>query len=93
MELTNHIILLGSAVVFVSVLASVVTARVGAPLLLVFLVMGMLFGEDGPGGITFDDIQLAHLLGNLALAVILFIAVTPLIVYNVVQLRKEQQIR
>ncbi|MTW20760.1 potassium/proton antiporter [Allochromatium palmeri] len=72
MELTNHIILLGSAVVFVSVLASVVTARVGAPLLLVFLVMGMLFGEDGPGGITFDDVQLAHLLGNLALAVILF---------------------
>ncbi|NVZ09183.1 potassium/proton antiporter [Allochromatium humboldtianum] len=72
MELTNHIILLGSAVVFVSVLASVVTARVGAPLLLVFLVMGMLFGEDGPGGIAFDDVQLAHLLGNLALAVILF---------------------
>lgn len=72
MELTNHIILLGSAVVFVSVLASVITARVGAPLLLVFLVMGMLFGEDGPGGIAFDDIQLAHLLGNLALAVILF---------------------
>jgi cell volume regulation protein A len=72
MELTNHIILLGSAVVFVSVLASVVTARVGAPLLLVFLVMGMLFGEDGPGGISFHDVQLAHLLGNLALAVILF---------------------
>ncbi|SDY06448.1 cell volume regulation protein A [Allochromatium warmingii] len=72
MELTNHIILLGSSVVFVSVLASVITARVGAPLLLVFLVMGMLFGEDGPGGIVFDDTQLAHLLGNLALAVILF---------------------
>ena len=72
MELTNHIILLGSAVVFVSVLASVITARVGAPLLLVFLVMGMLFGEDGPGGIAFNDTQLAHLLGNLALAVILF---------------------
>ena len=72
MELTNHIILLGSSVVFVSVLASVITARVGAPLLLVFLVMGMLFGEDGPGRIAFDDIQLAHLLGNLALAVILF---------------------
>jgi len=64
--------LLGASVVFVSVLASVVTARVGAPLLLVFLVMGMLFGEEGPGGIAFDDVQLAHLLGNLALAVILF---------------------
>ncbi|MBK1717541.1 potassium/proton antiporter [Thiocystis violacea] len=72
MDLTNQIILIGSLVLFVSVLASVVTSRLGAPLLLVFLVIGMLLGEDGPGGIAFGDIQLAHLLGSLALAIILF---------------------
>ncbi|NEX19917.1 potassium/proton antiporter [Thiorhodococcus mannitoliphagus] len=72
MELTNQIILIGAAVLFVSVLASVVTSRLGAPLLLVFLVIGMLLGVDGPGGIAFHDVQLAHLLGSLALALILF---------------------
>ncbi|EGV27877.1 sodium/hydrogen exchanger [Thiorhodococcus drewsii AZ1] len=72
MELTNQIILIASVALFVSVLTSVLTSRLGAPLLLVFLVMGMLLGEDGPGGIAFDDVQLSHLLGNLALAIILF---------------------
>ncbi|MBK1723938.1 potassium/proton antiporter [Thiocystis violacea] len=72
MELTNQIILIGSVVLLVSVLASVLTSRLGAPLLLVFLVIGMLLGADGPGGIQFDDVQLAHLFGSLALAIILF---------------------
>lgn len=72
MDPSSPIILIGAAVVFVSILASAMTARLGAPLLLVFLVMGMLFGAEGPGGIAFDDIELAHLLGTLALAVILF---------------------
>ncbi len=72
MDLTNQIILIGSLVLFVSVLASVLTNRLGAPLLLVFLVMGMLLGVDGPGGIAFDDVRLSHLLGSLALAIILF---------------------
>ncbi len=72
MELTTHIILLGSLVLLLSVLSSVVTARLGAPLLLVFLSLGMLLGEDGPGGVHFNDVQLAHLLGSLALAIILF---------------------
>ncbi|NEV64119.1 potassium/proton antiporter [Thiorhodococcus minor] len=72
MELTNQIILIGAAVLLISVLASVVTSRLGAPLLLVFLVIGMLLGVDGPGGIQFHDVQLAHLLGSLALAIILF---------------------
>ncbi|EXJ14048.1 potassium/proton antiporter [Imhoffiella purpurea] len=72
MELTNQIILIASVALFVSVMTSVLTSRLGAPLLLVFLVMGMLLGEDGPGGIAFDDVQLSHLFGTLALAVILF---------------------
>ena len=36
-----------------------------------FLVLGMLVGKEGPGGVVFDDIQVAHLVGSLALAVIL----------------------
>jgi potassium/hydrogen antiporter len=72
MDLTNQIILLVSLVLFASVLASVVTSRFGVPLLLVFLLIGMLLGEQGPGGIQFDDVQLAHLFGSLALAIILF---------------------
>lgn len=54
------------------VFASVLSRRLGAPLLLVFLVLGMLAGEDGPGRIDFNDFGLAFLFGNLALAVIIF---------------------
>lgn len=54
------------------VVASVLTRRIGAPILLVFLVLGMLAGEDGPGGIRFDDFSLAFLFGNIALAIIIF---------------------
>lgn len=46
--------------------------RFGAPLLLVFLVLGLLLGVDGPGGIRYDDAHLTYLVGALALAMILF---------------------
>ncbi|MFV8835481.1 potassium/proton antiporter [Aquisalimonas sp.] len=72
MELTNQIILIGGLLFVASILASVISSRIGAPLLLVFLVIGMLVGEEGPGGVAFDDFQAAHLIGSLALAVILF---------------------
>ncbi|EGV20336.1 potassium/proton antiporter [Thiocapsa marina] len=72
MDITNQIILVASLVLFASILDSVVTSRFGVPLLLVFLFIGMLLGEEGPGGIHFDDVQIAHLFGSLALAIILF---------------------
>ncbi len=72
MELTNQIIFVAGLLFLASILASVVSSRIGAPLLLVFLVIGMLVGEQGPGGVIFDDYQTAHLIGTLALAVILF---------------------
>ncbi len=72
MELSNHIILIAALLGFVSILGSVVATRVGLPLLLVFLALGMLAGEDGPGGIDYDNILSAQLIGSLALAVILF---------------------
>ena len=58
--------------VLLSILASTLSARTGAPLLLVFLGIGMLAGEDGPGQIRFGDYQAAYLVGTMALAVILF---------------------
>ena len=72
MDFTNQVILLAGLLLLISVLASIITARIGMPLLLAFLALGMLAGEDGPGGIQFQDVQTAHLIGSLALAVILF---------------------
>lgn len=68
----NLLIVLGGALLLVGVLSSLISTRFGAPLLLVFLGIGMLAGEDGPGNILFDDFGLAYFIGSLALAVILF---------------------
>jgi cell volume regulation protein A len=54
------------------VLGSKVAGRVGVPALLLFLVLGMLAGSEGPGGIAFDDPWLAQSLGVVALTCILF---------------------
>jgi cell volume regulation protein A len=72
MELTTQFILLGAVFLLASIITSAVVSRFGAPLLLIFLLIGMLAGEDGPGGIRFNDLQLSHLIGTVALAVILF---------------------
>ncbi|MEX2297938.1 MAG: potassium/proton antiporter [Dongiaceae bacterium] len=68
----EHIILLMGGLLIISILAGALSSRVGAPLLLVFLVLGMLLGEEGPGGIEFDDFEAAYTIGSLALAMILF---------------------
>ena len=72
MEVSTQLILIGAGFLVASIVASAVSARLGAPLLLVFLGIGMLAGEDGPGGIAFNDIESSHLVGTLALAIILF---------------------
>src|SRR3954468_6512566 len=61
-----------AALVLTGIGSSLIARRFGAPLLLVFLVLGMLAGVDGPGGIRFDDVELTYRLGSFALAVILF---------------------
>jgi cell volume regulation protein A len=71
MEFSNQIIFFGALLILASILASVFSSRFGTPILLVFLVLGMLAGEDGPGGVQFNDFQLAYLGSTLALAVIL----------------------
>ncbi|MFP4155040.1 MAG: potassium/proton antiporter [Halothiobacillaceae bacterium] len=68
---TNSFILLGSLLLFASILASAASVRLGFPLLLVFLGFGIVAGEEGIGGIAFDDFEVAFLIGNLALAIIL----------------------
>jgi len=67
----NTLLLLSGALLFIGVLASTLSARLGLPFLLIFLVVGMLAGEDGIGGIRFDDFGAAFFVSNLALAIIL----------------------
>lgn len=65
-------ILLGSVLVMAGILSSLLALRFGAPLLLVFLVIGILAGDSGPGRIEFDDVRTTYLVGSVALALILF---------------------
>ncbi len=65
-------LLLASLLLLGSVLASKISSRLGIPVLLVFLVIGMVAGVDGPGGIVFDDAVLTQNLAIIALTVILF---------------------
>jgi cell volume regulation protein A len=67
----NLLLLAGGLLVFISLLAGFLSTRLGLSFLLVFLVAGMLVGVDGPGGVRFDDSQLAAWVGSSALAVIL----------------------
>src|SRR3569623_2125967 len=65
-------ILLGAVLVMAGILSSLLALRFGAPLLLVFLVIGMLAGDSGPGQLQFDDARTTYLVGSVALALILF---------------------
>lgn len=71
MDLINQLVLAGAALLLLAILASTLSFRIGMPLLLVFLGVGMLAGEDGPGGIVFNDARVAYTVGSVALAVIL----------------------
>lgn len=66
------VIIVVGLLLLVSVLASKASGRLGVPALLLFLLIGMVAGSEGPGGIHFDDPQLAQWLGVIALAFILF---------------------
>ena len=71
MDGVNFLFLITALLLFVSVIATRASTKLGMPLLLVFLGVGMLAGEQGIGGIKFDNYSAANTIGQLALAVIL----------------------
>lgn len=73
MNLTiENILLVGSLLLFVSIIAGKTSYRFGVPTLLLFLAIGMLAGSEGIGGICFDDPNIARFIGVVALNFILF---------------------
>ncbi|MCG5514386.1 potassium/proton antiporter [Ectothiorhodospira shaposhnikovii] len=71
MDWMYTLILVGAGLIALSVMTSALAFRLGTPLLLVFLAIGLIAGEDGLG-LTFNDADTAYFVGSLALAVILF---------------------
>lgn len=67
----ENILLIGSILIFSSILISKTGYRFGIPTLLLFLLVGMLFGSDGLG-LEFDSAKDAQFIGMIALSIILF---------------------
>lgn len=73
MNLTiENILLVGSILLLISVIAGKTSYKFGVPTLILFLAIGMLAGTDGIGGIHFDDPKIAQLIGIVSLNFILF---------------------
>src|SRR5690606_19395209 len=72
MFLVDQVMLLGGILMVLGIVSSKFSSRVGLPVLVLFLGLGMLAGSDGIGGIHFDNHHLAHGIATVALAVILF---------------------
>ena len=70
---SEHLLLLFSILIFAAVLVTKVGSRYGVPSLLLFLLLGMLAGEDVLG-VHFDDFELAENIGHFAMTIILFTA-------------------
>ena len=71
--LSEHLLLLCSVLIFAAVLVTKVGSRYGVPSLLLFLLLGMVAGEDVLG-VRFDDFKLAESIGHFAMTIILFSA-------------------
>jgi len=72
MFLIDSVILITGVLLLLGIVSSKVSARLGLPVLVLFLLVGMLAGSEGIGGLEFEDYRLAHAIGTLALAMILF---------------------
>lgn len=72
MFLVDSLILVAGLLLLLGIASIKVSARLGVPVLVLFLLLGMLAGSEGLGGLEFDDYRLAHGIGTLALAMILF---------------------
>lgn len=71
MDTLNILYLVSAVLIFVSIMTSQLSARLGVPLLLFFLGVGVLAGEEGILGIEFEQYALANFIGQAALACIL----------------------
>jgi potassium/hydrogen antiporter len=72
MFLVDFIILISGVMLLLGIASSKLSARLGVPVLVLFLLLGMLAGSEGIGGIEFENYSLAHGIGTIALAFILF---------------------
>ncbi|WP_335967245.1 potassium/proton antiporter [Galbibacter sp. PAP.153] len=68
----ENILLIGSLLLFISILVGKTSYRFGVPTLVLFLSVGMIAGTDGIGGIEFENHQIAQFTGIVALNFILF---------------------
>lgn len=68
----DQILFIGAILLLLGVASSKFSSRLGLPVLVLFLVVGMLAGSDGIGGIEFNDYKISNGIGTLALALILF---------------------
>jgi cell volume regulation protein A len=69
----ENILLIGSFLLFVSVIAGKTSFRFGIPTLILFLIIGMLAGSDGIGGIYFNNPIVAKFIGIVSLNFILLV--------------------
>lgn len=71
-ETYNAVLIVVALLAIVSIVSTLFSFRAGAPILLVFLLVGFLAGEDGLGNIEFDNVEAAFVIGSIALALVLF---------------------
>lgn len=72
MFIVDKLLLVAGILLILAIVSSKISARAGMPVLVVFLGLGMLAGSDGIGKIAFENYELAHAIGTVALAFILF---------------------
>lgn len=70
--ISEQFILFGSVLLFICIVISKTSHRLGVPSLLFFLLIGMLAGSEGIGGFYFDNPSIAQFIGIIALVIILF---------------------
>ncbi len=68
----DTLILVTGVLLLLGLVSSKLSARLGMPVLVLFLLVGMIAGSEGIGGLEFEDYGLAHGIGTVALALILF---------------------
>lgn len=69
---TENVLLIGSILLLISILAGKTSYKFGVPTLILFLLVGVLAGSEGIGKINFNDPQLAQFIGIVSLNFILF---------------------